>query len=563
MNNLTNEQTSKTISIIPVKFSEYAYSFFDQFSLLNFIIPENKTKNDKFLLAVAYSIYLCLFNKNSFNKVSMPLFLSHCKKSDGLRVCKNIKEYLANNKSPISIFFDENDIYFGERFDIKIEENIKKSTLVIIHSDGFSSREFCKREVLLAKQYERPIVLIDYLQNGENRLFPYLGNIRTIKIEKNINYFKLLFEIIKESIRIEFFRQKNNMIISIFNPKHLNYKLIPYAPELLTISFSTNKKEIIIYPNPLLGNEELKLLESQFPNKRFLTPILFAISSKKYISMLNNVSISFSVSETDKMKTSHDVLYRFNETLMNISRYLVACGAKIIYCGNFAYQKFNFLDILIEQFNSYKQWLDNKNCISTDFFEYFYLKSINTPPKNKLAEISTIGCALPIEPIKTPFSDELNLALSYSELRNIIVNKGRVNIFLGGKTNNYSGIMPGVLEEFLKAIEHKNAIFLIGAYGGITLEIINLILKKDNNSVISNKNFIFQKTSFYDEFNEYQKSIKSELINFDNIASYIKKIRISDLRNGLTKQENLILFSTDDSDLISFLILKGLRRLSD
>ena len=311
LNNLTNEQTSKTISIIPVKFSEYAYSFFDQFSLLNFIIPENKTKNDKFLLAVAYSIYLCLFNKNSFNKVSMPLFLSHCKKSDGLRVCKNIKEYLANNKSPISIFFDENDIYFGERFDIKIEENIKKSTLVIIHSDGFSSREFCKREVLLAKQYERPIVLIDYLQNGENRLFPYLGNIRTIKIEKNINYFKLLFEIIKESIRIEFFRQKNNMIISIFNPKHLNYKLIPYAPELLTISFSTNKKEIIIYPNPLLGNEELKLLESQFPNKRFLTPILFAISSKKYISMLNNVSISFSVSETDKMKTSHDVLYGF------------------------------------------------------------------------------------------------------------------------------------------------------------------------------------------------------------------------------------------------------------
>lgn len=559
---LKQEKNHSDICIIPVKFSECSYDFSEELSSLNFIIPEDKTKNDKFLLAVAYSIYLCLFNENYNDKVSIPLFLSHCKRSEGIKICNNIKEYLSNIKSPVRLFFDENDINYGERFDIKIENSIKNSTLVIIHSDGFSSREYCKREVLIAKQYERPIVLIDYLQNGEDRLFPYLGNTKTIKIEKNINYFKLLFEIIKESIRIEFYRQRNTALLSLYNAKKSHYKIIPYPPELLTVSFRKDKKETIIYPNPILGFEEIKILEEQFPNKSFLTPILFIISLKKYTSFLNNLSISFSVSDTENIHTTPDLAFRLKETLINICRYLVACGGNIIYSGNFNYEKFNFLTVLMDQFISYKQWLDNKKGISSDFFEYIYCDSVNKPTNEKLAEISTIGHVTSIEAVKTKFSKELNLSLSLSKLRAYIAKKSNVSIFLAGKINGYSGIMPGVLEEFLYALKYKHAIFLIGAYGGITSEIINLILYKNYKTVLSNSKLINQRKSFYDQYKKYQESEKNNEFDFDKIVKIIKSLKISNLKNGLTKKENLILFKSDDPDLISFLILKGLKKLT-
>lgn len=556
---LSQVRSEKKVYIIPVKFSDVAFSTFGQLALLNFIIPEDKTKNDKFLLAVAYSIYSCLFNGDNQNKISIPLFLSHCKKSEGLRVCKNIRNYISDNKSPISLFFDENDIGFGEKFDIKIEDSIKNSTLVIIYSDGYSNREFCKREVLYAKQNERPIVLIEYLQNGEDRLFPYLGNTKIIKIEKNINYFKLIFEVLKESIRIEYFKKKNTTLISYFYPRETNYKIILYAPELLTVSFRKDKKETIIYPNPLLGNEELKILQSQFPNKTFLTPILYVTSSTNYASLLNKISISFSISETEEIKRSPDVLFRSSEVLSNISRYLIACGAKIIYSGNLVYDKFNFLDTLMNQFVSYKQWLDNENRISTDFFEYIYIDSISDIPKSKMAEISTIGSLTPIKAVKTHFSNELNLALSYTKLRDEVASKVKVSIFIGGKYDFYSGVMPGVLEEFLKAVEHKNSIYLIGAFGGITSEIIDLISNRRIKGVINN-NLLKTKETFYKELNDYQTESHKEKIDFDKIAKTIGTFKTTLLRNGLTEEENLVLFQSDDPDLISYLILKGIKK---
>jgi len=555
---LSKAKEDRDVYIIPVKFSDSAFITLDELSLLNFIIPEDKTKHDKFLLAVAYSIYSCLFNGDNKEKISIPLFLSHCKKSEGLRVCKNIRDYLSNNKSPISLFFDENDIEFGERFDVKIENSLKNSTLVIIHSDGYSSKEFCKREVLYAKQYERPIVLIDYLQRGEDRLFPYLGNTRTIKIDKNINYFKLLFEILKESIRIEYFRKKNTATISIFNLQEPSYKIIPYAPELLTMSFRKDEKETIIYPNPLLGSEELNILQKQFPKKTFLTPTLFITSSKKYASMLNNISISFSISETEEMKRSSDVLYRSKEVLTNISRYLIACGAKIIYSGNLIYQKFNFLNTLMDQFNSYKKWLPNDEKFSTDFFEYLYIDSVKNLSKAKIAEITTIGSVSTIKAVKTHFSSEMNSALSFTKLRGEIAKKVKASIFIGGKITDFIGIMPGVLEEFLKALEQRNAIYLIGAFGGITSEIVNLITGQKQISLINNK-LLESKITFYNEFNEYQKEMKLGNIDLDVIVKNISNIKTSLLRNGLTREENLILFNTDDPDIISYLVLKGLK----
>ena len=98
--------------------------------------------------------------------------------------------------------------------------------------------------------------------------------------------------------------------------------------------------------------------------------------------------------------------------------------------------------------------------------------------------------------------------------------------------------------------------------GGITSEIINLILYKNYKTVLSNSKLINQRKSFYDEYKKYQESEKNNEFDFDKIVNIIKSLKISNLKNGLTKKENLILFKSDDPDLISFLILKGLKKLT-
>lgn len=549
------------VHIIPIKFSDNAFEAFDGFSHINFIINEDKTKFDKLLLAVAYSTYSILFNSDETSKVDIPLFLSHSKMSKGADVARNIINYIKDNKSPIKVFFDENDIKYGERFDIIIDENIKKSTLIVLHTDGFSSREFCRREILSAKKYGRPIVLVDFLEQGENRSFPYLGNTKTIKVEKNVNYFKLIFEVLKESIRLEYFRRKNESIVSFFKSGSEKTTVIAYPPELLTMSFSGEKREIIIYPNPVLGNEELQILKSQFPLKTFLTPILFVTSTKNYKDMLNGISISFSISETDEIISSQDALLRSQEMLVNISRYLIASGAKLVYSGNINYHKFNFLDILINQFHTYKDWIEDKKGITTSFFEYFHLKGDSTSlTKTKLASIANIGQITNVEPITDYNSNDINRAFSLSNIRELVSQKVSGSIFIGGKVDNYSGVMPGVLEEFIKAFKNNKIIFLIGAFGGITYEIINLIIKKSKSSLISNEFLKSRKKLFYDEYDNIQNLNKRDKVDFDKIASEISKINISSLNNGLSEEENLDLFYSDDPDLVSSLILKGLSK---
>lgn len=176
-----------------------------------------------------------------------------------------------------------------------------------------------------------------------------------------------------------------------------------------------------------------------------------------------------------------------------------------------------------------------------------------------MAEISTIGSLTPIKAVKTHFSNELNLALSYTKLRDEVASKVKVSIFIGGKYDFYSGVMPGVLEEFLKAVEHKNSIYLIGAFGGITSEIIDLISNRRIKGVINN-NLIKTKETFYKELNDYQTESHKEKIDFDKIAKTIGTFKTTLLRNGLTEEENLVLFQSDDPDLISYLILKGIKK---
>jgi hypothetical protein len=63
-----------------------------------------------------------------------------------------------------------------ELFTQELEDEIAESTLLVIQTDRYAERPFCRWEVLKAKQHCRPIFIVNRVKKGEGRVFPYGGN---------------------------------------------------------------------------------------------------------------------------------------------------------------------------------------------------------------------------------------------------------------------------------------------------------------------------------------------------------------------------------------------------
>ncbi|MDV3936900.1 hypothetical protein CMT78_03860 [Elizabethkingia anophelis] len=208
------------------------------------------------------------------------LFLSHAKK-DGENTTIKFKQFIENNLK-LDVFFDTVDIANGYDFAEQFEQEIKHSALVVFHTDEYSNREWCRREILIAKKHKSPIVVVHNILNGEKRAFPYLGNMPTTVIGKKevVGFYKIvnltLYQVLNNLYQNRLLEGYSNM-----NADENNIiKVITSPPELFNfLDIKTykedlgNKKLIILYPDPPLGLEELNILNELDEDVEFITPI--------------------------------------------------------------------------------------------------------------------------------------------------------------------------------------------------------------------------------------------------------------------------------------------------
>jgi hypothetical protein len=55
--------------------------------------------------------------------------------------------------------------------------------MVAIHTDSYSSREWCRREIIEAKRWNVPLVVANGISNLDERGFPYMGNVPVVRLE--------------------------------------------------------------------------------------------------------------------------------------------------------------------------------------------------------------------------------------------------------------------------------------------------------------------------------------------------------------------------------------------
>lgn len=197
------------------------------------------------------------------------VFLSHSKHdANGQKIASLISRGI--NKNSLSDFFDVRDIPPGLPFCEVLEHHVRFSAVVAIQTDTYSSREWCRREVILAKRYNVPFVVANCLTDVEERGFPYLGNVPVVRVEIGAMnrvddvIARLLEEVLRSLLwrcRLKLTRIRNEIGPVAF---------LPRPPELVSLAFLAQQYNgdalTIVYPDPPLGREEADLFEAVVPD---------------------------------------------------------------------------------------------------------------------------------------------------------------------------------------------------------------------------------------------------------------------------------------------------------
>ena len=200
------------------------------------------------------------------------VFLSHSK-HDGEGLAQEIRDWL-HQSSGLSSFFDVLDIPAGTHFTDVLNLEVKRSALVAVHTDSYSSREWCRREIIEAKRWNVPMIVVNSMRDIDERGFPYMGNVpivrmepnktapdKTVRIEKVIGH--LLDEVFKDFLWRCRIALTGTGLKVLFMPRH---------PELISLANLPTRTEVanpmIVYPDPPLGDEEKQLFQKIAPHVR-------------------------------------------------------------------------------------------------------------------------------------------------------------------------------------------------------------------------------------------------------------------------------------------------------
>lgn len=507
---------------------------------------------------------------------SIRLFLSHAKKGDtGLKHAKAIKKFIDN--SNMQGFFDVNDISSGFKFDEEIEKHIKRSTLIAIESDTYSTRYWCQREILTAKREKRPIILVNSLEEYEDRVFPAASNIPCVHItaeplnDKDI--LRILIAALLETIRFEHARK---LLTYYRNQKWIDQNAVIFArpPEIQQIVeiLKKNKKSnnlVICYPEPPLYKEETEWAD--YFNITVSTP-LWSSDKKSYKNKKFRIGLSIADYQPDgydKQNQDLDELKRFSQSL---ARHLLANKHTLIYGGDL--RNDGFTQFILDEATVLRDRLQ----LDKLFVENYLAWPLNVKQENLkwYANYNTV-----VKPVSASIPDDIKSLIHdistflppdclenkyiwsrcLTTMREESIKSSDIRILVGGKFENYLGKMPGVLEEFLIAYKQDLVIFLVGGLGGLTKKLCISIKNRKIEEEFTEEWQINHNNAYKD----LQKiaSQHGKHTDYDNLKEVIENITIPILaeRAGLTNEEYERLMTTPFIDESIYLILKSIKNL--
>lgn len=552
----------KNTMIYPISLFKYAYDINSDIKKQQFITLKSfsvKSNWNEFQTRIL-DILIRFITGKEIEKLK--LFISHSKKdADNLGKIKaeELRDFLRAD-TKLDSFFDANDIVDGYDFEKQIKDNVGKSLFIILETNTYSEREWCRIEALAGKRNKVPGIVVSLVNGSVKRGFPYLGNVPLIRFNDNwINVVNLILRTALDQYYQESLLTEIRKSIAPDN----DYYILPFAPELFSFILIGETKKIL-YPEPPLGSEELDFLKIFDEAASFMTPMQAYSEVSKSLKD-KNIGISISYSEDIQEYGGDEALLR--DITIELSRHILVAGGKLIYGGDlrkngftelfvdlsYQYGQYEKTDRSTKYFTNYFAWPVHLNLTKAHESDFEYSRvniiRVDAPEECSIQEINNF-----IAP--TSLENKFLWARSLTKMRLQMESDVNARILLGGLMHGFKGKYPGILEEFIIAQTKEHPIYLLGGFGGVSKVIADIIENNKTESYLSEQ---ANKDSFYPEFLSYYNEKEDvEPIDYKVVCRIIKDNGISGLRNGLTDKENKLLFQSTNVLEIVALILKGL-----
>ena len=516
------------------------------------------------------------------------LFLSHAK-ADGEALAQALRDHIESSGA-VESFFDANDIDPGFDFRVYLEENVARSVLVVLQTDRYASRTWCRREVLWAKSKDCPVVLINAVREREERGFPYLGNAPVLRVDGDEPDWpeRVVALALREALRRLWFKAQLKRLRELeMIPPGLHPSRGP--PEVLNLITGASPKALpsgtrgLIYPDPPLGSEERALLSLAAPGLIFTTPTscMNALLEPGAPPQLNGMRVALSISDSPDLAAQAMGSVHLDDAMSELARYLLNQGAHLVYGGDL--RPGGFTERLLELVAAYNDESDGQPLPPPTHGDAFASQRLSNyvawPISLKysdaqLAQHYLKGVFEFIEP-----ADDLKLSATQraqfvkpdtteqrywwfrclTVMREAMADACDARVLLGGQTRGFSGGMPGLVEETLLALERQQPVFLIGGMGGCARVIIDAILGQQPAELTVEYQTDGKQFADYKRFLEEQAAQQHPVqVDYPAMVARLNAAGIDGLNNGLSDDENRELFTTPHVLLMVSLVMKGL-----
>ncbi|MBN8196860.1 hypothetical protein [Thalassospira povalilytica] len=200
---------------------------------------------------------------------------------------------------------------------------------------------------------------------------------------------------------------------------------------------------------------------------------------------LENKCLGISASNSPDLERLGLLDTHFRMTLGELTRAVVIAGGSLFYGGHL--QPEGITNFLIEELNRYgRRDRPLKVCLAWTVHRAMSSDQIEEQQEllglfGEIYFLSPDGARLDGPSQEKPqddFSPE-ERAAALTGLRNFMTSNTNARIVIGGKRAGFQGRMPGILEEVLLSLERQKPLYLVGGFGGATLDIIRQIRPAD------------------------------------------------------------------------------------
>ena len=516
------------------------------------------------------------------------LFVSHAKAdlaSTG-DAAKKIHDYVVSDTTGNS-FFDVTDLGAGHSIGKQINDALEGGVFVSVRTDSYSSRDWCQRELLVAKQNRLPTLTVEILRKGESLSSPYGGNGPTMMWADSPE--EVVSRALVECLRAAYFRKESKRTIESAGLPEDSVAM-NRPPELLDLVQGPIRRQgaqVVIHPDPELSASLRELLAAANPRLKLVTPTTaFRRIGQRGNSVTNpfdRLQVALSLSDSPSVDGPEGYAKEHVEdATVFLARSLIAAGAHIAYGGDF--RRGGYTEILSELISAYRQAAGEDQILHSYLGAPIDLEDV---PDDFLITAHHMGMDPFKQESKLPVWNHGNpdvglIPFYVSEMRLCMAKQTQARVVLGGASvprlaehpgqGGYGGRYPGVVEEAWRTLEAGQPLYVVGGYGGAAALIADLVEGKATPEDLQDDKWLAF-DSFKARCDLLDNSPYREALGLpESMEAMAERIRTlgADLlrddetclaKNGLTVEQNRRLLRSRDPVMIASLVFEGLQRI--